>query len=114
MRVGIDVIEHARFEKIKSAHLEKIFTPKELEYATSVNIPMRLAGIYACKEAFVKALGVGIAPIGLNNIEVGHLPSGKPVLILSDKIKQTYNIANLDVSISHTDTLATAICVIAD
>ena len=114
MRVGIDIIEQARFEKIKSSHLEKIFTPQELDYAFSANIPMRLAGIYACKEAFVKALGVGIASVGLRNIEVGHLPSGKPILLLSDQLKQTYNITDLDVSISHTNTMATAICVIAD
>ena len=118
MLVGIDIIDATRMEKlIKNEHfLEKYFTKYEVEYVShKFNPTLSLAGIYSAKEAFLKALGIGIGGgINLSDIEVCHEKSGKPyikVLALSaqDMLK-TMNVEDIQISISHSDNMATAIC----
>lgn len=116
MRVGIDIIEGDRFQKLKQSHREKIFTTSELEYAENAQgVPMRLAGIYAVKEAFLKALGCGLGGgIKLTDIEVKHTELGKPYLELSGTLKKDFGIGKMDISISHTDKVSVAICILED
>jgi len=63
MLVGIDVLDVVRMEKfVQNEHfLEKYFTEYEIEYVNKNNrMTQSLAGIYSAKEAFLKALGIGI------------------------------------------------------
>ena len=73
MLVGIDVLDVVRMEKfVQNEHfLEKYFTPYEIEYVSKTNRQtLSLAGLFAAKEAFLKALGIGIGGgISLNDIE---------------------------------------------
>lgn len=120
MLVGIDVLDVVRMEKfVQNEHfLEKYFTPYEIDYVSNnFRRTLSLAGIYSAKEAFLKALGIGIGGgINLNEIEINHEPSGKPYLqVLSGKaqiILKSMNVKNIQISISHSDEMATAICVI--
>ena len=118
MRVGIDVLDAERMENIakNSSHLKQIFTTQEIEYFTmSKNYLPRLAGVYCAKEAFLKALGIGIRNgVDFLEIEVDHEESGRPIYKLSDHLKdilKSLKIFDVQLSISHTDNFATAICI---
>lgn len=120
MLVGIDVLDVVRMEKfVQNEHfLEKYFTPYEIEYVQKTNRQtLSLAGLFAAKEAFLKALGIGIGGgIDLNDIEIRHDDNGKPYLdVLSSKSKimlKTMSVEEIAISISHADEIATAICII--
>lgn len=121
MKVGIDILDVVRMEKfVQNEHfLEKYFTPYEIEYVTNHNYKqtLSLAGIFSAKEAFLKALGIGIGGgIDLNDIEIRHEESGKPYLQVLSSTSQimlkTMNVVDIQISISHSDEMATAICII--
>jgi holo-[acyl-carrier protein] synthase len=89
--LGVDLVRVSRFgtllEKQKRAVLERLFTPGELAYAFAKKDPSpHLAARFAAKEAFLKALGLGLRQ-GLNwqQIEVVADSLGKPSLVLSGK-----------------------------
>lgn len=118
MKVGIDVLDAIRMERISKnkEHLQQVFTDKEVEYyMKSNNYLPRLAGMYCAKEAFLKALGIGVRNgINFKEIEISHEESGKPIYVLSGHVKdilKTLKITHAELSISHTDNIATAICI---
>jgi len=118
--IGIDIIEINRIKKNLLAHpsmLDTIFTKKEIEYCSSKkNQAHHFAARYACKEAFLKAIGTGWRDgIKYLDIEITNDRLGAPVLTLYDKAKSlqdTLQIKHLHLSISHTGTLATAIVIL--
>jgi len=114
MKVGIDLVNSSRFEGKTNSFFDKYFTQNELIYAKSrKSFTETIAGVFACKEAFLKALGVGVFKgIELNEVEVCHDDNGDPYLNLSEKVKKNYFIANCSVSISHDNGFAIAICII--
>ena len=119
MLVGIDVIDVVRMQKFlqNERFLNKYFTPYEAMYVSNtVRKTQSLAGIYAAKEAFLKALGIGIGKgIELNEIEIHHKDNGKPYIILSKNAMirtATYKVTDIQISISHTDDVCTAICIL--
>ena len=120
MLVGIDVLDVVRMEKfVQNEHfLDKYFTQYEIEYVSRTNRQtLSLAGLFAAKEAFLKALGIGIGGgIALNDIEIRHDANGKPFLnVLSNKSKimlKTMSVEEIAISISHTGEIATAICIV--
>ena len=118
MKVGIDVLDVKRMEKLveNESFLVKNFTSYEIKYLNKKKFKdQTLAGLFCAKESFLKALGIGIKNgIQLNEIEVNHDENGKPYYNLSDNVKTILNdlkVKNIDLSISHTDSIATAICV---
>ncbi len=119
--VGIDLVNIERFAKSaeKDTFVNKVFTEKEIKYAFSGKTPKRkseiLAGNFAVKEAFSKALGTGIRDFKLVEIEVDRDELGKPVVNTSGSLSEIIckkNIKNIHVSISHDANFATAICVL--
>lgn len=118
MLVGIDALDIVRVQKFieNERFLTRFFTEYEAKYITStINKTMRMAGIFCAKEAFLKALGVGLkGGIALNEIEVNHDAKGKPYLKLSDnaqKLTKMMNVKDIQISISHTNTTSYAICI---
>ena len=101
MRVGTDIIRISRIENsIKSNHfLESVYTKKELEYCKKAE---NFAGLFAAKEAYLKALGVGIDR-RLNTIEILHDDLGNPYI---------NGVDNSDVSISHDGDYAIAVVIL--
>lgn len=90
MKIGTDIIRIHRVERAcQNEHFrERVYTEAELEYCKT---PQSFAGLYAAKEAYLKALGVGIER-RLNTIEIDHDELGKPFL---------KGVENSDLSISH-------------
>lgn len=105
LNTGIDIVYTPRIEKIieNSSLLNKIFSKKELKILN----PEHLAGIFALKEAFFKALK--IKPKWLA-IEVTNKPNGEPKLNISNEIK--LNLIDMSYSISHDNEYAIANIVI--
>lgn len=117
MLVGVDSIESERMSKnLNDNSLKKFFTDYEIEYSNVKNKVLRLAGIFCAKEAFLKALGIGIGgAIKLHEIEVNHMENGKPYLKLSEEAKKYVNnlgYTSYEINISHTDTFSFAVCII--
>ncbi len=115
---GIDIIEVARIQRAISRHgerfLNRIFTPREQAYCNkfSKNQCARYAGRFAAKEAVSKALGCGLgALISWLDIEVHSLPSGQPELILSEPASRHFRKPRLILSISHCESIATALAI---
>lgn len=120
MKVGIDILDVVRMEKfVQNEHfLDKYFTQYEIMYVSKTHrTTQSLAGIYSAKEAFLKALGIGIGGgIALNEIEISHNENGKPYLkVLSSKAQIMLNamgVGEIEINISHTDEICTAVCVL--
>ena len=118
--IGIDSIEQDRIYRILSKYgrrfPDKILGPeekKEIEIKTNQFQKARyLSNNFACKEAFSKALGHGLAGgISFKEIQILRDPKGKPYISLSGKTKKISNkldIHNIYVSITDTSNLSTA------
>lgn len=117
MQVGVDIVKIERFtELLTSSFLNKYFTESEQEYIQSkANKTQTLAGLYACKEAVLKALGIGIGNgIRLNEINIIH-KNGQPFIEVTSQIDYYLNKLNcsqISVSISHDGDYAVAFCTI--
>ncbi|MDR1996995.1 MAG: holo-ACP synthase [Candidatus Margulisbacteria bacterium] len=119
--LGLDAVEIARIKKIVDSEtgpdfLPKVFTPRELAYCTHKGQYRyeSLAARFAAKEAVGKALGVGImTEADLTHIEVVNDEKGKPAVVLHAKaalLAQEKNIIGFEVSLTHTETTAYAVC----
>lgn len=110
---GIDLVEIERIRRSaeKPAFLEKVYGERErAELAARGFAPRHLAGAFAAKEAFSKALGTGLRGFSLHEVEILHNDLGAPYFLLSGAAKQLAESKNLEfaLSITHTDTLAAA------
>ncbi|MDD4210771.1 MAG: holo-ACP synthase [Clostridia bacterium] len=120
MRVGIDSVLVKRFAKMKNfeSFLTKYFSEYEISYVMGKNVTKfeTIAGIFAAKEAFLKALKIGIgAGISLKLIEVNHNNNGAPYINLDNGLADKlidHKIEEISISITHTKKTATAICII--
>ena len=103
---GIDLVKIDRFEDLKNnaIFMNKTFTDKELEYIKfRNNNTSTIAGLYASKEAFLKALKKGLDYCPLKDIEVLH-DNNAPFIVF-------HNDSNIEssLSISHDGEYAIAI-----
>ncbi|MBE6079639.1 MAG: holo-[acyl-carrier-protein] synthase [Veillonella sp.] len=108
MKLGTDIIEIARIERAvaKDSFAKRVYTGHELAYAKSRGKQKvaSLAGMYAAKEAFVKALGIGLRLGTFQDIEIRRDEYGAPFIQLSGVFKDIFNqkgFTSLEVSISH-------------
>ena len=72
--LGIDIIPVHRIASLVDRYdletLNLLFTPKEIEFCQCANDPYQFYAIcFAAKEAVGKALGIGLAGIGWNQVE---------------------------------------------
>ena len=115
--IGTDIIEIERFQRNGKRPGERFmlrcFTEREREYLK--NRPLEsIAGLFAAKEAVVKALGTGFAGFWPSAIELLHNKAGKPEVVLhkgAGKAAKALGITKIDVSISHCRTMAVAMAV---
>jgi holo-[acyl-carrier protein] synthase len=86
--LGVDLARASRFSKLlaqeKRGVIKRLFTPGELAYALAMKNPApHLAARFAAKEAFVKALGLGLrSGMRWQEIEVERNELGAPSLRL--------------------------------
>ena len=122
--VGIDIIEIKRFNPaVVSA---RIFSENERKYLQSKHVES-MAGLFAAKEAVVKALGTGFRGFSPCDIEINHNNMGKPYVTLHGEAKTVEkkilkNInknprqrkrLHINISISHNKTTAIAVAVVS-
>ncbi len=110
--IGIDLVETPRIaegiEKYGPRFLKRLFTQGEVDYCERFkNRAERYAARFAAKEAAFKALGTGWREgVRWRDVEVTHLPSGKPELVLTGRAKELarkIGVTRMEVSISHAD-----------
>lgn len=96
--IGVDIVEIDRVEKaVKSLgkrFLNRIYAAHEIAYCRSgkrLKFP-ELAARFAAKEAYLKALGVGMRGIDLRSIEVVNNKLGKPELRYKGKVLKKAHI----------------------
>lgn len=114
MKIGIDIIELDRINDNK-VFLNKVFTSLELDYINKfTNKKERIAGHFCAKEAIFKALDLIF--INYQEIEIIHSQTGRPLVNFYGKTKEFYseNYKDIDISISHSKTIATAICIVEE
>lgn len=115
--IGTDIVEIDRISNAikKDFFLKKAFNDSEIDMAAGRNKDSFLAGNFATKEAFVKALGTGFRGVELKDLAVLRDELGKPFIKIcnnSNKHLQGIDEKKIHVSISNTDSLAIAMVVI--
>ena len=118
--VGTDVVELDHFtevvERARAGFLARLFTPDEIAYCERYKNRMAsYAAIFAAKEAFLKALRVGLAPgIRWTDVEVVHSTSGAPSIVAHGKCARLLGDGRVHVTLSHSRRSAHAVVVIED
>jgi holo-[acyl-carrier protein] synthase len=121
--IGIDLVRVDRVEKAIARYggrfLERVFTPREIAYCQSRHRQgvWQFAQRFAAKEAFSKALGVGLRAGGIRWLEVEVLPNlqGKPEIGVSGRALefcQQAGIRNMQISLADEDNHAIAMVVL--
>jgi holo-[acyl-carrier protein] synthase len=107
--IGADLAAVARLGRLYERHgaraLEKLLAPDEFaEFSSAVNPARFLARRFAAKEAFGKALGIGVAaPATLPNIAVTHDALGKPAFAYAPPLARYLAERGLSVHLSISD-----------
>jgi holo-[acyl-carrier protein] synthase len=114
--VGIDAVDVGRFAAIldrRPAMRERLFSEGERAYAATLRNPVpSLAARFAVKEATMKALGVGVGAFDWVDVEVVRAPGGRPSLVVGGRaevLAQAAGVGGWQVSLTHTDLIATAV-----
>ena len=118
MRVGVDLIEIQRIAQALerySGFRDRCFTEAEQAYCEGrPNPAQHYAARFAGKEAVGKALGSGVR-FTWREIEIAGRP--KPGVTLSGRTLQwaeRVGAGRIELSMTHSRELATAVCVVAD
>lgn len=117
MNVGIDIVQISQVNRIKNLEkfLDKFYALEEIRYIRTkvIKKEQTIAGIFAGKEAFLKALEIGIGKIPLNKVIIGHKENSAPYLVMTDEVSQElkkHGYTKADISISHGGNYSIAIC----
>jgi holo-[acyl-carrier protein] synthase len=110
---GIDIVENCRLKKVllkkKYNFKKKIFTINEVAYCEKKSNSISCyAKRFAAKEAFAKALGIGIRNnINFKDIEVINNTCGKPYIYINkkiaNKIKALFKVKKFNILLSISD-----------
>ncbi|MFA6144028.1 MAG: holo-ACP synthase [Sulfurimonas sp.] len=109
--IGIDLIKIDRMkhfiERFGDQGLKKFLNLEEIKL---VKNHRNAAGFWAAKEACSKALGCGIGrECNFHDISLTKSSKGAPLITLSPKVQQAFNITNTSVSITHDGDYAIAV-----
>lgn len=121
--VGVDLVRVDRIARAIERHgerfLQRVFTDREIAYCQSRSKQglYQFAQRFAAKEAFSKALGVGLRQGGIRWREVEVFPDlrGKPEIRVSGRAAQLCEeagITNMQLSLSDEDNFAIALVVL--
>jgi holo-[acyl-carrier protein] synthase len=119
-RVGTDMVEIGRIREALERYAgfrDRCFTAREQAYCDArPNPAQHYAARFAGKEAVGKALGFGVARLfAWRDIEISGRP--KPSVRLSGRVEawsRRVGAGPIDLSMSHSRELASAVCVVAD
>jgi holo-[acyl-carrier protein] synthase len=117
--VGLDLVEIERVEGLLKRHgdafAQRILHPDE--DATRLahrDGPSHLAGLFAAKEAVMKALGTGMTGAGFTEIGILRKPAGPPYVVLRGGAlarAAELGIEQWHISITHSKVSAAAVAV---
>jgi len=113
---GIDIVENLRIqsllEKYSDSFLKKMMTEEEIASMGSPITIQHLAGVFAAKEAVVKALGTaGVDLVPLSDISIIYSENGAPVVLLAGKTLEKAGIFYIHISISHETHYSVAVAI---
>lgn len=110
--VGIDLCEIDRMQRLldEGRSLRRMFTDAEEAYIRSKGVvaAQTMSGLFAAKEAVLKALGVGLT-ISLTDVRISHTDLGQPVVTLTGRAAEIGGTIHL--SITHEGNTAAAFAV---
>ena len=121
--VGIDLVNIPRMESVLERwgerFVERVFTEQEAEICRQRAHPAASFALrFAAKEAFSKALGTGMRRgIRWRDIEVYHLPGGRPTLRLMGKTSELCRekgISRLHLSLTDEASYGAAVVILED
>lgn len=117
--IGVDCTQVSRIEKSmqKPGFLQRIYSAKEREYFEGLNPKHRAesaAANFAAKEAFMKAMGVGLGGFALDELVVLRKNSGQPYFAFEGLTRQRIEEESLKVhlSLTHDGGMAIAFVVV--
>ncbi len=117
--IGVDIVNCSRMQSFLDDENKglRFFAEDEYDYCRSRKFGSleSLAACFAAKEAFGKALGIGLKDINLKDIQVVHAENGKPELFLQNSAKDACNkrnVSRIHLSLSHEKESAVAFVVL--
>lgn len=117
--IGTDLIEVERVAKkvAKPDFKRKVYTEREIAYCeANYNSAESFAARFAAKEAFFKALGTGWQGFfSFCEVEILNDEKGKPTVFVHGKVKafvEEQQFSNIQVSMSHLKSVASAVVII--
>ena len=117
--IGLDLVEIERMADILQRSgdrfLARVLHPDDdrSRFARGEG-PTHLAGLFAAKEAVMKALGTGMAGANFADIRVLHHDSGQPYVVLEGTAAEKaaeLGVGAWNVSITHSKTTAAAVAI---
>ena len=120
--IGVDLVQVARLaaaiERYGERFLNRVFTPREIAHCQEKRGRDSCFALrFAAKEAFSKALGVGLRRDGIRwrEVEVVPNPMGKPELFVSGRAAElcaAAGITNMHLSLTDEDDRALAVVIL--
>jgi len=111
VRVGVDIVHIPRFERAIERWGERLLRRLFVEEELADRRVEHLAGVFAAKEAFLKALGRGLSGLSWHDIRVFDDQGGAPRLWASERVGFKGQAA---LSISHEGEYAIAVCLLEE
>lgn len=119
--IGIDIIEVDRIRKAIENYgerfLTRVFTQNEIVYCEEFKESkwVHYAVRFAAKEAFSKAIGTGLTQgFKLNEVGIKNTENGKPEIELFGNLFEKWGKYKILVSLSHINSIASAVVVIEE
>jgi len=118
--VGIDIVSVGRFERILERHgdrfVDRICLPGEARPGPPAARAQHLSGLFAAKEAVLKALGTGWDKgLGFRQVEVRREGGGRPTIRLHDaaaELATSMGVVRVHISITHDHGIAAAMALL--
>jgi len=115
--VGVDLVSIERIRRIHERYPEKfmqrVFAAAEIRELTEDPLsPASLAARFAAKEAVLKAIGCGIGPAGLAEVEIIRNDQHKPTIKLhgeAQRLATERGISGIELSLTHEPPFACAV-----
>lgn len=113
--LGLDLCGISRMRELLDTRgvPERMFTAEEKAYILSRGVcaAESMAGMYAAKEAFCKAVGTGIT-FPLTDIIICHRETGSPYYRLTGRAAELCGCASAMLTITHEGEMAAAVCLL--
>lgn len=114
--IGLDLCGVDRMGELmaEGRFLKRYYTPREQAYIAGrgEGAAQSAAGMFAAKEAFLKAAGTGLSGAPLKDIEIDHEASGRPRLCLYGKAALLAQGLQAFVTITHEGDTAAAVVIL--